>query len=283
MSNVQVRLLVFFIGLPILLAIVVVFDEPYHIGFNLLAIVTSAICTVEAASLFAQKAENYQIHGIGLPLLGTVLPISAFLAVAGIYSIELQLGILAIATMATLGVEAFRKDPNEFSDILPHTTTTLVLLLYPGLFIAYAVRLTALPQATALVLVFLCAVYLNDSLAYATGMLFGRHSRSILAVSPNKTLIGFIGGFVMSPATIFAASAFRPDLFPCGPVLHLIIGCTVGLAVILGDLAESALKRSATIKDSGAVIPGRGGLLDSVDSALFAAPVYYYLYQILYL
>ncbi len=283
MSNVTVRLLVFFIGLPILLAIVVVFNEPYHIGFNLLAIATSAVCTVEAANLFAHKAKNYRIRGIGLPLLGTVLPISAFLAVVGVVPIESQLGILAIATMATLGVEAFRKNPTEFSEILPHATTTLVLLLYPGFFFAYLVRITALPHATALVLVFLCAVYLNDSLAYATGKVFGHRSTSVLAVSPNKTLVGFLGGFVMSPISILAAAVLDPKLFPGGPAQHLALGTAVGIAVILGDLAESALKRSATIKDSGSVIPGRGGLLDSVDSALFAAPVYYYLYQVLYM
>ncbi len=283
MSNLSVRLLVFFIGLPLLLAIVVLLDEPYHIGFNLLAIASSAVCTVEAANLFARKAKNYRLHGLGLPLLGTILPIAAYLSVTGMVPIESQLGILAIATMATLGVEAFRKDPAEFSEILPHATTTLVLLLYPGLFVAYAVRITGLPNATVLVLVFLCAVYLNDSLAYATGKLFGKHSRGILAVSPNKTLIGFVGGFVMSPLTIVVAAAVRPDVFPGGPLRHLVLGSLVGLAVILGDLAESALKRSATIKDSGTVIPGRGGLLDSVDSALFAAPLYYYLYLILYM
>ena len=55
------------------------------------------------------------------------------------------------------------------------------------------------------------------------------------------------------------------------------MGSAVGIATILGDLIESAIKRSATSKDSGQLIPGRGGILDSVDSVLYAAPVFYYL------
>jgi phosphatidate cytidylyltransferase len=59
----------------------------------------------------------------------------------------------------------------------------------------------------------------------------------------------------------------------------ILIGLIVGVSVIMGDLIESALKRSATSKDSGSLIPGRGGVLDSIDSVLYAAPVFYYLFR----
>jgi phosphatidate cytidylyltransferase len=63
-----------------------------------------------------------------------------------------------------------------------------------------------------------------------------------------------------------------------GVLGNVLLGLLVGIAVIFGDLIESGLKRSARVKDSGIAIPGRGGMLDSIDSLLFSAPLYYYLF-----
>ena len=71
-------------------------------------------------------------------------------------------------------------------------------------------------------------------------------------------------------------------MFPL-PAAGLILGFTTGLAVILGDLGESVLKRSAGLKDSGVLIPGRGGILDSIDSVALAAPVFYIGYKLLFI
>jgi phosphatidate cytidylyltransferase len=116
-------------------------------------------------------------------------------------------------------------------------------------------------------------VYLNDSLAWFFGMLFGR-LRNIVAVSPNKSLEGFLGGMLSSVAVILISAHFYPEIFP-RPYWQLILfGVAAAFTTTIGDLVESALKRAVGVKDSGHVIPGRGGMLDSIDSVLFTAPVF---------
>jgi phosphatidate cytidylyltransferase len=95
-------------------------------------------------------------------------------------------------------------------------------------------------------------------------------------VSPNKTLVGFIGGFLGALALGYLYVAAVPDLLGRASLSHGIFFLVIAVFGNLGDLLESALKRSAALKDSGSIIPGRGGVLDSIDSLLFSAPVYYY-------
>ena len=104
--------------------------------------------------------------------------------------------------------------------------------------------------------------------AYATGRLIGR-PHMLDHISPSKTVEGLAGGLVV--ATIAAGiGAMLVGLEPWHP---LIIGPVVGIAAQAGDLAESMLKRAAGRKESGFLVPGHGGILDRIDSFLFAAPV----------
>ena len=97
------------------------------------------------------------------------------------------------------------------------------------------------------------------------------------AISPGKTVEG---GFGAAGGSIAGALLFKGLFFPELALLHaLVLGLGVGVFGQLGDLWESVLKRSAQVKDSGTLIPGHGGLLDRVDSVLFAGPfVYYYVW-----
>ncbi len=121
-------------------------------------------------------------------------------------------------------------------------------------------------------------VMTNDSAAYYTGSAFGKH-RLYPLVSPKKSVEGAIGGLIGSlGGTLLAKFTFFPQLtFSDAVVTALVIGM-VGQA---GDLFESLLKRSFGVKDSGTIIPGHGGVLDRLDSILFAAPITYY-YVILF-
>jgi phosphatidate cytidylyltransferase len=116
----------------------------------------------------------------------------------------------------------------------------------------------------------------GDIGAYTAGRLFGRHKMTP-ALSPKKTWEGFAGGLLASvlvavvPAYFFAT----PHGVECTALFALGFGLTVGLAGVAGDLAESLLKRDAGLKDAGQSIPGFGGVLDVLDSVLFAAPVAY--------
>lgn len=122
-------------------------------------------------------------------------------------------------------------------------------------------------------LVFLLAaiVAINDSMAYYTGRLLGRHLMAP-RVSPKKTWEGALGGLVgaLVAAGVWSFARHRA----VDPELLLWAGVTA-VAAQLGDLAESLLKRSVGVKDSGRLLPGHGGVLDRIDAFLLAAPVLY--------
>lgn len=113
--------------------------------------------------------------------------------------------------------------------------------------------------------------------AYGVGRLFGRH-KMIPRISPNKTWEGFFGGLVVALiASITAFEYLRPRVTAVGfhHVDALVLGVLLGLMGVVGDLAESMLKRETNVKDSGGVLPGIGGALDLIDSLIFTAPVLY--------
>jgi phosphatidate cytidylyltransferase len=110
--------------------------------------------------------------------------------------------------------------------------------------------------------------------AYFTGRLIGRHPMTP-TLSPKKTWEGFFGGLAVAVAVTFGLNSLGPVIRrPAGDIVG--IGLFVGVAGILGDLAESLVKRDCERKDASAAIPGFGGILDVVDSILFAAPVTYW-------
>ncbi len=122
-------------------------------------------------------------------------------------------------------------------------------------------------------LLFLFGVlWVGDSAAMFLGKAFGKHKLAP-AVSPNKTVEGFVGGIVGALAVGAIMYFWKLEALGAGHVLALTVGCSVFGQ--LGDLVESMWKRSLGIKDSSALIPGHGGILDRFDSLLFAAPFMY--------
>jgi phosphatidate cytidylyltransferase len=132
-----------------------------------------------------------------------------------------------------------------------------------------AVRTFAGREAVMLLVLTIVA---SDTAQYYTGRLFGRVPLAP-TISPKKTREGAIGGLVFGTAAM-TMGGWR--LFPAAPPFILVLcAATVVVLGIVGDLFESLLKRSAGVKDSSTLIPGHGGILDRIDSWLFAAPVYY--------
>ena len=113
-----------------------------------------------------------------------------------------------------------------------------------------------------------------DTGAYAVGRLIGRHQMAP-RISPNKTWEGAAGGFAGSVLAMLAVGR----LFDLGVAMweYAVAAVVVAIVAQAGDLVESALKRAANMKDSGSIMPGHGGLLDRIDSILFALPAVYYL------
>ena len=121
-------------------------------------------------------------------------------------------------------------------------------------------------------LLLIATVVVSDSAQYYSGRTFGRRPLAP-AISPKKTIEGAIGGVVFG--TLFMAIAGSWLLPGAAPVALVAIGLAVVVLGICGDLFESRLKRVAGVKDSSALIPGHGGILDRIDALLFAAPAYF--------
>jgi phosphatidate cytidylyltransferase len=118
-------------------------------------------------------------------------------------------------------------------------------------------------------------VWANDIFAFLIGKNFGKH-KLIERVSPNKTIEGFLGGFIF---TFIFASIVAKYFVSIQPVQWFMIAIIVSIFGVLGDLIESMFKRQAKLKDSSNFIPGHGGFLDRLDSVIFAIPfVYIYLF-----
>jgi len=119
-------------------------------------------------------------------------------------------------------------------------------------------------------ILFLCVlIWAADTGAYFAGKNLGKHKLAP-SISPAKTWEGWAGGALLTLATGWAAGYFLPDI----PLSHRLVAAgVVAIFGPLGDLAESMLKRSAGVKDSGTFLPGHGGLLDRFDAFLLVLPV----------
>jgi len=132
-----------------------------------------------------------------------------------------------------------------------------------------------------LVFYFVTLVFSNDIFAYVFGMLFGRNNVIGLTASPNKSWAGYIGAFITTylwVALFYFVLFKRYTNLPWW--LYFSIPTVSGVFVPIGDLVESVIKRSVNVKDSGSLIMGRGGVLDSVDSILYMIPIFFTLLQI---
>ncbi|QLG44283.1 phosphatidate cytidylyltransferase [Costertonia aggregata] len=114
-------------------------------------------------------------------------------------------------------------------------------------------------------------IWVNDSFAYVTGKTFGK-TKLYSAVSPKKTVEGTLGGFIFTLVAAYVMSKYEPII---SSVQWMILAAVIVIAGSLGDLVESKFKRAAGVKDSGAILPGHGGMLDRLDSLVFAAPFAY--------
>ncbi|NLW18011.1 MAG: phosphatidate cytidylyltransferase [Firmicutes bacterium] len=185
-------------------------------------------------------------------------------------------GVLLASTMSILVLLAtllWRYERERWQTVT-HAITSFCYLGFP---ILHLIKLGNLPSGWRWIVLLLATVWSYDSFAFFTGCSLGKR-RPWPHISPNKSIEGVMGGLLGS--MLIATVAFRL-LFPHLELEQLLVyglpfGLGVGIFAQAGDLFESALKRSFAIKDSGRFLPGHGGLLDRVDSVLFATPFVYY-------
>jgi phosphatidate cytidylyltransferase len=278
------RFLVFFIGVPIALGIVLLLPYQRHLALNCVVIVLSALGAAEFTALLKQNI-GFALSVPEAALFGAACPFAMTLRVSFGIDYRIVPGVMAAAAAWLLISRIFAPE-HRLKDALGSISAGFAALFYPGFFTAWLVAMADWPHASMVILIFLLIPISNDSAAWAAGMLFGKNNRGVVKASPNKSAAGFIGGLAASTALGAAAAAAAPAAFAARSLppipAGLILGLAGGLAGSLGDLAESAMKRSAGAKDSGSLIPGRGGVLDSIDSISLAAPVYYMLYWLLF-
>ena len=179
--------------------------------------------------------------------------------------------VLAAAMIVTGAASVGRGRP--VPGLLADAAATVFAPVYIGLPLGSvaALRASTAPDGRWLVVLLLVTIAVSDSAQYYTGRAFGRRQLSP-NISPKKTVEGAVGGVIFATVAMAAGGRY---VFGSPVWMLSILGGVISLLGIVGDLFESQLKRSAGVKDSSQLIPGHGGVLDRIDSWLFAAPVYY--------
>jgi phosphatidate cytidylyltransferase len=184
--------------------------------------------------------------------------------------------VLCLAIGLPFLTEIIRRDTRS---ALLNTSSASLGVLYIGWLLGrHLILLRQMPDGRHLIFLLLGITWSGDIGAYLIGVRFGKH-KVVPAISKGKSVEGYIAGIVFS---VITALAIRHWLLSSIKLLHVVI-LGVGLAIIgqVGDLAESLLKRSANVKDSGRLMPGHGGILDRCDSMIFIAPALYYYVSLL--
>lgn len=178
-----------------------------------------------------------------------------------------------IFVVACLSIFMFNFHRRLRNQALVNTAVTCFGILYVAWFFSFLMKIRYLPNGAKWVFYTILIVKLGDAAAYFFGKAFGK-AKLAEHISPKKSIEGAIAGFLTTVAASLVSKLYLPHI---DPVHFLAMGVAVGLLSLLGDLAESLIKRDAGVKDSGN-LPGLGGILDVLDSLLFAIPfVYYYL------
>jgi phosphatidate cytidylyltransferase len=247
------RILTAFIIIPALYFYVMKLPAQY---FTALMIIVSASAQWEFYSMYGVRAV-FKLSGV---LLGTAV----LLAGRGLSD------IFIVSFMAASVSRLFLvKDPSSaLKDISP----VLIGLLYiPGLLL-YQIELRS--KGPEWIIFFWAMIWMADSAAYYIGKGIGRR-RLYKEVSPHKTVAGGVASVFGGALGALMINALLMSDFPYQK--SALIGMAIGAVSVAGDLIESMFKRDAGVKDSSSVIPGHGGVLDKIDSALFAGPALFWL------
>lgn len=290
MTNLGQRVLMFFTFIPLILVLLFLFPEPRHLALQICCLIVGiglAFETVQLYGFFTMDAR--------LPLRRQTALRAFFIAMLALIPLGLRLlanfalvpdwwplTALILLLFSIFGSIIPLTQKLDLHEVHERMRAYLMVLVFPVLGMGCFMTLMTFPHRTLMVSAFLAMIFGNDTVAYLAGRFLGKHSPHPMKISPNKTRVGFIAGFLCSPVFAMVFFAFAPELYGGSWILGILTGIAMGICTVVGDLFESALKRSSGIKDSGQLIPGRGGLLDSVDSLLFASPFFLMLMSLIH-
>ncbi len=275
------RLLTALVALPILvLSIILPLLLPQFPQTEWLFLIIAALALGAGLFEFFTLTKKLELKAdASIAYLGAAALFVAFLFDAPRNAPDLLIITLVLFLLAILISQMFRFRA-DFSKMLTGIGVTILGVLYIAFLGGFLVSMrvgfddTLVPYLSTKLLVFFFLVTFGaDAGAYYIGKNFGKR-KLIPKVSPNKTWEGAIGGLILSSAfAAISSAAFFPELAYKFSIPLAILMTVVG---IFGDLAESAMKRGADVKDAANILPGHGGLLDRLDSLLFNAPILYY-------
>ena len=278
MSKVVKRLLTFFIGVPLVLAIVFC-DYLNHLPLQVVLGIFAVLGANEFYNMMQEKGIKLFTREI-LLIATALLPMACYTFILYGLSLDITPWLFIAIVIILMGFECF--SAKTFENSLQKIAYSCLTIFYTGFLLTFISIMTLLPDSRYVISLFLIFVFMCDSFAWFFGILFGKTTRGYVAASPNKSLVGFIGGVAGSIGCGFVFKYFFPDIMVISNLHLAILGLVTSLAAIIGDLIESVFKRSCGVKDSGKLIPGRGGVLDSIDSIVIAAPIFYIGYNFLF-
>ena len=236
----------------------------------LATVLLADIVALLAFSEYAKLARSAGIQISFVPACAATLVTVTTIALA-----PHALPIVLMTSTVVVAVIALTEETSE--QVLAQVASAAFAILYLGLSIG-AIAAVQVQFGPKVLMVLLGAVIVSDTAQYYGGRTIGRR---LLApsISPKKTIEGAVCGVVASAAALLSfGGSVMPGL---GSGWHALFGVMIALLGIAGDLFESRLKRASVMKDSSALIPGHGGVLDRIDGLLFAAPVYYVVMSVL--
>ncbi|HEY1901286.1 MAG TPA: phosphatidate cytidylyltransferase [Terracidiphilus sp.] len=242
------------------------------------------LITVFTAGLAALAAWEY----MSLAESGGAKPprIAVVVAIAALFAGNFEYPDLTAATFGilSLGLLVYCTFRSPAQRVMPDAAVSIFSLVYIGFTLLTVPALREQANGPSLVTFLLGVVWAGDIVALYVGRALGRHKLAP-RLSPNKTWEGAVGsviGSLLAASGLLALTEWLAQWnsaklsFPEEIWYWLVLAIVVNVAAQLGDLAESALKRSAGVKDSGTLLPGHGGVLDRIDALLLAAPVLWY-------
>lgn len=275
MSNTTVRILTALVAVPILLVL-------FYYGGIPFSVLIGAVMVVGINEYFNMAEKK----GLAVQRAAGSIAVVVLAALAAQARLDLMALALTLIVLLTLGNQLRNKD---LSTAITGSATTVFGIVYIGWLLSHALLLRFPPRTVApaagdvglfFIVLAIAGVFLADGGAYFVGRAFGRRKIYPL-ISPGKSWEGAVGGLIGGTLGMAATVlVFDWWILPAPSGMSVwwcfLLGPIMVPASIAGDFFESMLKRDCGMKDSGTIIPGHGGIMDRLDSILFAIPIVYY-------
>jgi len=276
-SNTITRIVSAVVALPIYFFAIIT-DMFHAVPLLVISMAVSCISLLEFYQI-GDRAENGRPFIYTGMAAGIIINFVMYLFVFGShmerFDARLILGVLSFLLLVIFVQQLFMRPIRGGAYSISITIAGLVYIVIP---FAHVMLMKALVDGVFYIITINIIIMVNDSAAYFGGVYLGRHKTNF-AVSPNKSWEGYISGLLFSVLAMLALNALYSSFFDRNLFTMVeagVLGVVLSMLGNIGDLIESAFKRDGSIKDSGSIIPGHGGMWDVFDAMIFSMPLFYY-------